>query len=129
MMQTQLDAWLMFQNAATHFGDVEIVSKLPSGVLRYTYAEFARRTQKLMHALDRLGVGEGERVATLAWNHHRHLECYFAVPCTGRVLHTLNARLSRADLQYLIEHAEDRVIFVDPDLAPLLDGVRRSLRV
>ena len=121
MMPTQLNAWLMMQNAATHFGDVEIVSAVDAGTHRYTYADFSRRAQRLMHALDRLGIAEGERVATLAWSHHRHLECYFAVPCTARVLHTLNVRLSAEDLGFVIQHADDRVIFVDPDLVPVLE--------
>jgi len=115
MMPMQLTSWLLFQNAADHFGEIEIVSKEASGVHRYTYRDFARRAQQLMHALDALGIAPGERVATLAWNHYRHLECYFAVPCTERVLHTLNIRLSTEDLSYIIEHADDRVIFVDPD--------------
>jgi fatty-acyl-CoA synthase len=131
MMPTQLNAWLLFQNAATHFGEVEVVSRLDGGLHRETYAQFAARAQQLMHALDGLGIAPGERIATLAWNHHRHLECYFAVPCTGRVLHTLNVRLSLEDLAYIIEHADDRVIFADPDqvatleqLAPALARVR-----
>jgi fatty-acyl-CoA synthase len=131
MMPTQLNSWLLFQNAATHFGEVEVVSRVEGGIHRYTYADFSRRAQQLMHALDCLEVAPGERVATLAWNHYRHLECYFAVPCTGRVLHTLNVRLSAEDLTYIIEHADDRVIFVDPDqvatlekLAPALAQVR-----
>jgi len=131
MMPMQLTSWLLFQNAADHFGEIEIVSKEASGVHRYTYRDFARRAQQLMHALDALGIAPGERVATLAWNHYRHLECYFAVPCTERVLHTLNIRLSTEDLSYIIEHADDRVIFVDPDqlatlerLAPALSRVK-----
>jgi fatty-acyl-CoA synthase len=131
MMPTQLNAWILFQNAATHFGEVEVVSRLEGGLHRETYAQFAARAQQLMHALDGLGIAPGERIATLAWNHHRHLECYFAVPCTGRILHTLNVRLSTEDLAYIIEHADDRVIFADPDqvatlekLAPALARVR-----
>jgi fatty-acyl-CoA synthase len=127
MMPTQLNAWLLFQNAATHFGEVEIVSKQDGGVHRYTYASFAARAQQLMHALDALGVAPGERVATLAWNHHRHLECYFAVPCTGRVLHTLNVRLSIEDLAYIIEHADDRVILADPDQVATLEQLGPAL--
>src|ERR1041384_2559215 len=109
MMQTQLTSWLLFQNAATHFGEVEIVSKEPGGSHRYRYREFARRTQQLMHALDALGIAAGQRIATLAWNHYRHLECYFAIPCTERILHTLNLRLSAEDLAYIIEHADDQI--------------------
>jgi fatty-acyl-CoA synthase len=123
MMSSELNSWLLFQNAATHHGDVEIVSNQPGGAHRYTYADFARRAQQLMHALDRLGLARGERVATLAWNGYRHLECYFAVPCTERVLHTLNVRLSFEDLGYLIEHADDRVIFADVDQLPTLEAI------
>ena len=132
MMPTQLTSWLLFQNAATHFADVEIVSREASRIHRYTYREFARRSQQLMHALDALGVARGERIATLAWNHYRHLELYFAVPCTERVLHTLNLRLSLEDLSYIIEHADDRVIFVDPDQVATLErlaGVGALARV
>src|SRR5688572_1013197 len=127
MMPTQLNSWLLFQNAATHFGKVEIVSKHDGGIHRYTYARFAARAQQLMHALDGLGVAPGERIATLAWNHHRHLECYFAVPCTGRVLHTLNVRLSIEELGYIIEHADDRAIFVDPDQVATLEKLGPAL--
>jgi fatty-acyl-CoA synthase len=127
MMSTQLGAWLLFQNAETHFGKVEIVSKEPGGLHRHSFADFARRAQQLMHALDALGIAPGERVATLAWNHYRHLECYFAVPCTGRVLHTLNIRLSIEDLSYIIEHADDRVIFVDPDQVATLEKLAPAL--
>ncbi|HEX2626528.1 MAG TPA: long-chain fatty acid--CoA ligase [Candidatus Limnocylindrales bacterium] len=127
MMPTQLTSWLLFQNAADHFGEVEIVSKEAGGTHRYTYRDFARRAQQLMHALDALGIERGERVATLAWNHYRHLECYFAVPCTERVLHTLNVRLSIEDLAYIIEHADDRAIFVDPDQVPTLERLAPAL--
>jgi acyl-CoA synthetase (AMP-forming)/AMP-acid ligase II len=127
MMPMQLNSWLLFQNAATHFGKVEIVSNLEGGVHRHTFADFSRRAQQLMHALDALGIAPGERVATLAWNHYRHLECYFAVPCTGRVLHTLNVRLSLEDLAYIIDHADDRAIFVDPDQLPTLEKLAPAL--
>ena len=76
-----------------------------------------------MHALDRLGIERGERVATLGWNSFRHLEAYFAIPCTARVIHTLNARLSPEDLAYIIGHADDRAVLVDPDFLPLLEEV------
>jgi fatty-acyl-CoA synthase len=121
MMPTQLTSWLLFQNAATHFGEVEIVSKEAAGTHRYRYHAFTERAQQLMHALDALGIARGERVATLAWNHYRHLELYFAVPCTERVLHTLNLRLSLEDLAYIIDHADDRAIFVDPDQVATLE--------
>jgi fatty-acyl-CoA synthase len=121
MMPAQLNSWLLFQNARAHFAQVEIVSREPGGLHRYTYGDFARRAEQLMHALDALQIAPGERIATLGWNHYRHLECYFAVPCTGRMLHTLNIRLSLDDLSYIIDHADDRVIFVDPDQLPILE--------
>jgi len=124
MMGVQLNSWLLFEHAPRHFGTTEVVTRVGSeGVHRHTYADFARRSQQLMHALDRLGIGRGERVATLAWNSYRHLECYFAVPCTGRILHTLNLRLSAAELGWIIADADDRAIFVDRDLVPLLERV------
>jgi fatty-acyl-CoA synthase len=124
MMDTPLNTWLLFGHAPRYFHDTEIVSYLPDGGLhRCTYADFGRRAQRLMHALDSLGLERGDRVATLAWNGHRHLEAYWAVPCTGRVLHTLNVRLSADHLAYVIGHADDRVILVDADLLPLLEQV------
>jgi fatty-acyl-CoA synthase len=124
MMDVQLNSWLLFSHASPHHGDVEIVSRFPGGeVHRYTYRDMARRAQQLMHVLDALGVAPGARVATLAWNHYRHLECYFGIPCAGRVLHTLNLRLSPAELAFIISDAEDRVILVDSDLVPLLEHV------
>jgi fatty-acyl-CoA synthase len=130
MMDVPLNSWLLFGHAARHFADTEVVTRRENGdVHRYTYADFARRAQQLMHALDRLGVAEGERVATLGWNSHRHLECYFGVPCAGRVLHTLNLRLPPAELGWIIADADDRAIFVDAELLPLLEQVpEASLR-
>jgi fatty-acyl-CoA synthase len=124
MMDVPLNAWLLFAHAPRHFADVEVVTRMVDGSThRYTYADFGRRACQLMHALDALGVGPGERVGTLAWNHYRHLEAYFGVPCANRVLHTLNLRLSPDELGYIIGHADDRVILVDPDLVPLLEQV------
>ena len=93
MMDVQLNSWLLFEHGPRHFASTEVVTRTRDGrAHRYTYGDFGRRAQQLMHALDRLGVPEGERVATLAWNSYRHLECYFSIPCTGRILHTLNLR-------------------------------------
>jgi fatty-acyl-CoA synthase len=89
-------------------------------VTRTTYAEWADRTRRLGGVLDALGISADGRVATFAWNSARHLELYFAAPCTGRVLHTLNIRLFAEQLTYVVNHAEDEVIFVDRSLFPLL---------
>ena len=122
MMDLPLNAWLLFDHAPAYSPDAELVSRDPTGkVERWTYAEFGRRTQQLMHALDRLGLARGDVVASLAWNSARHLEAYFGVPCTGRVLHTLNARLSPEDLAFIMQDAGDRAVLVDPDLLGLLE--------
>src|SRR6202522_3326996 len=122
MMETPLNAWMLFDHSPRHAPEAELVSRTPTGeVERSTYAAFGGRTQQLMHALDRLGLAPGDRVATLAWNSTRHLEAYFAAPCTGRVLHTLNVRVSPEELAYLLGDADDRAVLVDPDLLPLLE--------
>jgi fatty-acyl-CoA synthase len=122
MMDTPLNAWLLFDNAPVHAAHAELVSRAPDGTVeRHTYTEFGRRTCQLMHALDRLGLAPDATVATLAWNSGRHLEAYFAVPCTGRILHTLNLRLSPEDLAFVIGDAGDAAVLVDPDLLPLLE--------
>ncbi len=122
MMETPLNAWLLFDHSPRHAPEAEIVTRTPSGdVERSTYAAFGRRTQQLMHALDHLGLEPGDRVATLAWNSARHLEAYFGVPCTGRVLHTLNVRVSPEELAFMLEDADDRAVLVDADLLPHLE--------
>src|SRR5699024_8534555 len=79
---------------------------------------------QLMSVLEKAGVQAGERVGTLAWNTHRHLEIYFAAPGMGAVLHTINIRLSPEHIIYIINHAEDKVIFVDEDILPLVDKIQ-----
>jgi len=107
MMDVPLTTWLLFEGAATHHRNAEIVTRLPDGRRhRYTFGDFSRRTRQLINALDGLGVDRGAVVATLAWNSFRHLEAYFAVPCSGRVLHTLNIRLSPAELAFVMGDAE-----------------------
>src|SRR3954453_23559824 len=97
----------IFRHAETHHGAATIVTNGPNGIIRTTYAEWADRTRRLGGVLDALGVSEDGRVATFAWNTARHLELYFAAPCTGRVLHTLNIRLFDEQLAYIVEHARD----------------------
>ncbi|MGH7823546.1 MAG: AMP-binding protein, partial [Candidatus Binatia bacterium] len=106
----------------------EIVSRLPSGVHRTTYADVFERVRRLARSLKELGVAPGERVGTFAWNHFRHYELYFAVPCSQRVLHTLNIRLFPDQVAFIANHAEDRVIFVDDVLVPALEKVAPELR-
>jgi fatty-acyl-CoA synthase len=100
----------------------EIVTLGEGGaVSRCSHAELSDRVDRLARALERLGIAEGERVGTFAWNNQRHLELYFAVPCTGAILHTLNIRLFAEQLTYIVNHAEDAAIFVDASLVPVLE--------
>ena len=105
------------------FNSKEIVSKREDRLHRYTYTDLARRTHQLANVLTRLGVKQGDRVATLAWNNYRHLELYYAIPCMGAVLHTLNLRLFPDQLEFTISDAEDSVLFVDKTLIPVLNQV------
>jgi fatty-acyl-CoA synthase len=98
----------------------QIATLTDAGVRRASYGQTCERVDRLARALGDLGVGEGERVATFAWNNQRHFELYMAVPCVGAVLHTLNIRLFADQLTYIVNHAEDRVIFVDDSLVPIL---------
>jgi fatty-acyl-CoA synthase len=124
MMDVPLDSWMLFERAPTHFGDVEVVTQVAGGErVRQTYAEIGARAQQLMHALDGLGLDTGARVASIAWNSGRHLELYFGVPCTQRVLHTVNVRLSAEEVAFILGDAADRCVFVDADLVPLLEEV------
>ena len=125
MLEYPLTLPHFFHRAERLFPKKEVVTNTPSGKERITYGEWAERTRRLGGVLDALGVSADGRVGSFAWNTARHLELYFAVPCTGRVLHTLNLRLFAEDLVYIINHAEDEVIFADRSvvglLAPILD--------
>jgi fatty-acyl-CoA synthase len=127
MMDWPLTLHHFLDRAARLFPRKEIATRTAAGMHRYTYADFHRRVHRLAHALTRLGIGRGDRVATFAWNTYRHLEIYFAAPCMGAVLHTLNIRLAPDQLIYIINHAEDRVIFVDASLVPLLERIRDQI--
>ena len=115
--------------AAACHGEREIVSRDPEGVIhRSNYAEVAARAKRLANALQKLGVGSNERIATLAWNGYRHLEVYYGVTCSGRVLHTVNPRLFHEQLQYIMNHAEDAYVFYDPVFTPLAEQLAPHLR-
>ena len=105
-----------------------IKTKLPDGGWHeYSYADFYRRVKRLGNVLESLGVECGDRVATFAWNNYQHLEFYFSIPGAGAVVHTLNIRLSPEQLKTIIDHAEDKVIFVEGSLAPLLESFAAQL--
>jgi fatty-acyl-CoA synthase len=129
MMDFPLTLTHLLERARTLFGGTEIVSRRTDRSLhRTTYGELYRRTSRLANALARLGAKPGDRVATLAWNHSRHLELYFGAPCSGAVLHTLNLRLHPSEIGYIANHAEDRFLFVDRSLLPLWQAVSQTAR-
>jgi fatty-acyl-CoA synthase len=109
-----------FERAERLFAEKAVVTATPAGRERTTYGEWADRTRRLGGALAALGLSDDARVGTFAWNTSRHLELYFAAPCTGRILHTLNIRLFPEQLVFIANHAADEAIFVDRSLLPLL---------
>ena len=120
MMNYPLTLAPILERAARLFGASEIVSRLPDKSLhRHRYADFHRRALALGGALQAAGLKKGDRVATLMWNHYAHLEAYFAIPCAGGVLHTLNLRLHPDDIGYIASHAGDRFLIVDDVLLPV----------
>ncbi len=110
----------LFDRAERLWPKKQVVTSVAGGTHRYTYGDWAERTRRLGGVLDALDISDTGRVATFGWNTYRHLELYFAIPCSGRVLHTLNIRLFQDQLRYVVEHAEDEAIFVDRSLLPLL---------
>ncbi len=120
MQDVPLSLDMIFNRAEQLWKTKRIVTATPAGVERTTFGDWAERTRRLGGVLDDLGISEDGRVGTFAWNTARHLELYFAPPCTGRVLHTLNIRLFAEQITYIANHAEDEVIFVDRSLMPLL---------
>ena len=124
MQQHSLLISSLIEFANRHHGDGEVVSKRVEGDLhRYTWSDVANRSRQMANALDALGLEQGQRVATLAWNGYRHLELYFGVSGSGRVLHTLNPRLHPDQVVWIANHAEDQVLFFDMTFLPLVQAV------
>ena len=120
MMNVPLSLNHLLDRAGTIFGSNTIVSRLPDkSLVTHTYAAYHRRTRALASALQRLGLRPGDRVATLSWNHHAHLECYFGIPAAGGVMHTLNIRLAPDEIGWIAGDAQDRILIVDDVLLPL----------
>ena len=114
--------------AAEVHGDSEVVSvTVEGGMHRSTYRDIEKRTRQLGHVLRKLGVSQGDRVATLAWNGYRHLELYYGIAGIGAVCHTINPRLSSEQMIYIVNHAEDKVIFVDLTFVPILAALKDHL--
>jgi acyl-CoA synthetase (AMP-forming)/AMP-acid ligase II len=124
MMQTPLTISSLIVHADRHHPDAEIVSRRVEGdIHRTTYRQLHARSRQLADALGQLGIGDGDRVATLAWNGYRHMELYFGVSGRGSVLHTLNPRLIGEQIAWIINHAEDRALFFDLTFLPIIEGL------
>src|SRR4051812_7015869 len=120
MMNSTLSLNHLLDRAGQLFHRNGIVSRLPDKSLRrHSYGQYYRRTRSLAAALQKLGLRKGDRVATLCWNHHAHLECYFGIPAAGGVMHTLNLRLSPEEIGWIAADAKDRFLVVDDILLPL----------
>ncbi len=126
-MRYELLAHRILEGAAVRFPRKEIITRVGEGTHRYTYADLFTRTARLGNALRELGIGVGDRVGTFAWNNYRHLEAYFAPATIGAVTHTVNIRLAQDDMAYIINHAGDKALLIDPDLAPLIEGIADRL--
>jgi acyl-CoA synthetase (AMP-forming)/AMP-acid ligase II len=128
MMQQPLLVASLLMHAERHHGAQEIVSRRVEGdIHRYRFVELAERSRRMANALAGLGIAAGERVATLAWNGYRHMELYFAVSGSGAVLHTLNPRLHIDQLAYIIDHADDQVVFFDLSFLPIIEAVAQRV--
>jgi fatty-acyl-CoA synthase len=128
MMDYQLTLTPLLERARRLFPNKEIVTKAGPSLERFTYGQMTERVARLSNALEKLGVRRGDRVATFAWNNARHLELYFAVPCMGAVLHPLNLRLPADQLMYIVAHADDQILFVDPSLLPVVEKLAPQLK-
>ena len=129
MMQQPLLISSLLVHAERHHGEQQIVSRRVEGdIHRQSFGELAARSRRMANALAALGVAPGERVATLAWNGHRHMELYYAVSGSGAVLHTLNPRLHPEQLAYIVQHAEDSVLCFDMTFLPLVEAVAPHLK-
>jgi 3-(methylthio)propionyl---CoA ligase len=128
MMDSPLLISSILHHAERWHADVEIVTRTVEGpIARYTYRDAAGRTAQLAHALQALGAAPGDRVATLAWNTHRHFELYYAVSGIGAVLHTINPRLHPSQIAYIVNHAQDRYMFVDLTFLPIVEAIAGAL--
>lgn len=129
MMQTPLILSSFIRRAERFFPNKMVISRTGEQTIqRFTYKEWAKRTRKLSNVLTELGMEKGTKVGTFAWNHHRHLEAYFGVPCTGAILHMINIRLSPEHIIYIINHAEDEILLVDEEFFPHLEKMAPMLK-
>ena len=128
MMDNQLLISGVIEHAEKYHSDAEIVSRTVEGPIhRYTYSDAAKRSRKLANALENLGLKKGDTVGTLAWNTFRHFELYFGVSGIGCVVNTVNPRLFPEQLTYIINHAENKYLFIDLTFVELVESLEESL--
>ena len=126
MQQQPLLISSLIEFAEKHHGDGEIVSRRVEGdIHRYQWRDVARRSRQVANALDGAGLAQSDRVATLAWNGYRHLELYFGVSGSGRVLHTLNPRLAPDQIAWIANHAEDQILCFDLTFLPIVKAIEK----
>ncbi|WP_155590624.1 long-chain fatty acid--CoA ligase [Lysinibacillus cavernae] len=129
MMDTPLLLTSFLNRAERFFHSKKIYSRTSATTIHeFTYKEYVKRTRQLADALTKLGMKRGMKIGTFAWNHHRHLEAYFAVPCAGAVLHMINIRLAPEHIAYVINHAEDEILLIDDNLVPLIAPIVSQLK-
>src|SRR6188768_1651455 len=129
MMEMPLLVSSLIEHADRHHGDVEIVSRRVEGdIHRYTYSEAHARSKQLANALEHLGAKSGDRIASLGWNGYRHFELFYAVSGAGMVMHTVNPRLFPEQIAWILNDAEDRLLFVDLTFLPLVEKIAASLK-
>ena len=129
MMNTPLTVTSILRHAAAYHGETEVVSRSVEGPIhRTSYAEVWKRSQKLANALQRFGLKKGDCVATLAWNTWRHLELYYGISGSGLVCHTINPRLFKEQIAFIIKHAGDKVLFSDLTFLPILESLAPELK-
>ncbi|KOY83087.1 long-chain fatty acid--CoA ligase [Lysinibacillus macroides] len=128
MMDTPLLLTSFLNRAERFFQAKKIYSRTSATTIHeFTYKEYVKRTRRLADALTKLGMERGMKIGTFAWNHHRHLEAYFAVPCAGAVLHMINIRLAPEHIAYVINHAEDEILLIDDNLVPFIAPIVSQL--
>ena len=130
MMNDQLTITSLMRHGQTINGDSEIVSVVHDNPRHvYTQSDCFDRAGQLAHALQKLGLKSGQTVGTLAWNDYRHMEAYYGVACSGAVCHTINPRLFPEQLVYIINHAEDQFLLLDPMFVPLIEAINAEISI
>jgi len=128
MQRVPLSINSILERAGKLYSRSEVVSRMPDkSLVRHSFADIYRRARQLASALKAAGIKKGDRVATLSWNHHAHVECYFGIPAAGAVTHTLNLRLTPEEITWIAKHAEDRFLIIDDVLLPIYEKIREQL--